>query len=445
MVGARAFAFVLNRAVDKEIDARNPRTAGRAVPAGLIKAWELWLFAAVMLVALPLRRLPARADHALAVADPAGVFLVYPYLKRFTSLAHYWLGVCLGLGLRRRAGSPWGRPSRRGAVGVRRGGGDLDCRLRHHLRDAGLRMRRARRRALACRRTTASRRRCCRRRSTMPSRSCCSWSRGGALAPAWPYYVGVAVAAALLVYENAIVSENDLSRVNAAFFIINGCIAIIILAGVIADRLVRLGGRREDLHRRHHRSVRRRLRAAPRRAAAPCSGNAVTLIATKAGREVMAYETGFTMPEARTKRNAVLRLPGARRARRTSSYRERRRHVRRHRQRLAPCGRDGRGPASMGFYRLGGGRPRRNAARSGPPTCSSRSAARSSSCRERRRSPSSTCAISPRLPRRAPSSCLPLLGSTSRPETLDDVVNFVVGKVLDQLGVEHALYRRWRD
>ena len=71
MVGARAFAFVVNRAVDKEIDARNPRTAGRAIPAGLIKAWELWLFSAVMLAAYLFGVLAARADHALAVADPA--------------------------------------------------------------------------------------------------------------------------------------------------------------------------------------------------------------------------------------------------------------------------------------------------------------------------------------------------------------------------------------
>ena len=71
MVGARSFAFVVNRAVDKEIDARNPRTAGRAIPAGLVKAWELWVFSAVVLAAYLFARVAARADHALAVADPA--------------------------------------------------------------------------------------------------------------------------------------------------------------------------------------------------------------------------------------------------------------------------------------------------------------------------------------------------------------------------------------
>ena len=49
----------------------------------------------------------------------------------------------------------------------------------------------------------------------------------------------IAVAAALLAWENAIVKPDDLSRVNAAFFVVNGCIALVIMAGVLADRLIR--------------------------------------------------------------------------------------------------------------------------------------------------------------------------------------------------------------
>jgi len=62
---------------------------------------------------------------------------------------------------------------------------------------------------------------------------------GGYFAGAgWAYYAGVAVAGILLAYENAIISPRDLSRVNAAFFTVNGMVAVVILAGAIADRLI---------------------------------------------------------------------------------------------------------------------------------------------------------------------------------------------------------------
>ncbi|MBE3075255.1 MAG: UbiA family prenyltransferase, partial [Actinobacteria bacterium] len=84
MVGARAFAFAVNRAVDREIDARNPRTAGRAVPAGLIKAGELCLFAAVTLAAYGLAVWNLAPITHWLWPVPLAMFLVYPYLKRFT-------------------------------------------------------------------------------------------------------------------------------------------------------------------------------------------------------------------------------------------------------------------------------------------------------------------------------------------------------------------------
>lgn len=97
MVGARAFAFVVNRAVDREIDARNPRTSGRAVPAGLVKAGELWLFAAVMLGAYLFGVWQLAPITRILWPIPLAAFLIYPYTKRFTPLCHYWLGLCLGL------------------------------------------------------------------------------------------------------------------------------------------------------------------------------------------------------------------------------------------------------------------------------------------------------------------------------------------------------------
>ena len=97
MVTARAFAFVVNRAVDKEIDARNPRTAGRAVPAGIVKAWELWLFAAIMLAIFLLSVWELHPVARWLWPIVLAAFLIYPYTKRFTWLCHFWLGLCLGL------------------------------------------------------------------------------------------------------------------------------------------------------------------------------------------------------------------------------------------------------------------------------------------------------------------------------------------------------------
>ena len=143
MVGARSFAFVVNRAVDAEIDARNPRTAGRPIPAGTIKRWELWLFSAVVLAAYVFACFQLAPITHWLWPIPLAFFVVYPYLKRFTWFCHFWLGICLGLGrdgwLGRRRRSAVGPR----AVGARCGGRDLDGRIRHHLRHAGLRVRRA--------------------------------------------------------------------------------------------------------------------------------------------------------------------------------------------------------------------------------------------------------------------------------------------------------------
>jgi 4-hydroxybenzoate polyprenyltransferase len=62
---------------------------------------------------------------------------------------------------------------------------------------------------------------------------------GGALAGAgWPWYAGAGVAAALLWYENSIVTPEDTSRVNAAFFTVNGIVAIVVFVGALVDRLL---------------------------------------------------------------------------------------------------------------------------------------------------------------------------------------------------------------
>lgn len=95
--GARTLAMALNRIIDRRLDARNPRTAIRELPAGrmtLTEAWAvaagglaLYLFACLQLPPLCLQLSPV----------PVAVFVAYPYLKRITSLAHFGIGLALAL------------------------------------------------------------------------------------------------------------------------------------------------------------------------------------------------------------------------------------------------------------------------------------------------------------------------------------------------------------
>ena len=95
MVGARTAAMGLNRVIDAEIDGRNPRTRGRAIPAGLLSRGAVLLF---VLLSVLLMLFAARMLNPLCLRlAPVALFflLVYSYCKRFTALAHVVLGLCL--------------------------------------------------------------------------------------------------------------------------------------------------------------------------------------------------------------------------------------------------------------------------------------------------------------------------------------------------------------
>jgi 4-hydroxybenzoate polyprenyltransferase len=96
MVGARTAAMGLNRLIDADIDARNPRTAGRAIPAGLIGKGMTLAFICVSLVLL--LAAAAQLNPLCLKLSPVAVFFLalYSYCKRFTALAHVVLGICLG-------------------------------------------------------------------------------------------------------------------------------------------------------------------------------------------------------------------------------------------------------------------------------------------------------------------------------------------------------------
>ncbi|HOV79606.1 MAG TPA: UbiA-like polyprenyltransferase [Bacillota bacterium] len=97
MVGARTAAMSLNRIIDRKIDARNPRTAGRALPQGLLKVAEVWLY--VFLSFLLLFYSASQLSSLALRLSPLAVFVlvIYSYTKRFTWACHMVLGASLGL------------------------------------------------------------------------------------------------------------------------------------------------------------------------------------------------------------------------------------------------------------------------------------------------------------------------------------------------------------
>jgi 4-hydroxybenzoate polyprenyltransferase len=97
MVGARSAAMALNRLIDARLDARNPRTAGRELPAGLLKRGEVWLFTLAALAALVVAAFNLSEPCRYLWPIPVAAFIAYPYTKRFTWACHYALGLTLGL------------------------------------------------------------------------------------------------------------------------------------------------------------------------------------------------------------------------------------------------------------------------------------------------------------------------------------------------------------
>ncbi len=97
MVGARSFAMAVNRILDRKIDERNPRTAQREIPAGKLSLRAAWAFA-VSLAALYFGACWFLGDVVLALSPiPVALMLMYPLTKRFTALCHLVLGASLGL------------------------------------------------------------------------------------------------------------------------------------------------------------------------------------------------------------------------------------------------------------------------------------------------------------------------------------------------------------
>jgi 4-hydroxybenzoate polyprenyltransferase len=236
MVGARTGAMGLNRIIDARIDAVNPRTAARHLPTGRVALGEAWLlvlgaFALLLLAAWMLNPL------CLKLAPVAIFFLVlYSYCKRFTAMAHVVLGLCLALApigawIALRGDIGWPVVVLGLAVLFWVAGFDIFYALQDYEFDRAKGL------------------------FSIPSRFgvnrsfqitrlfhvamvallvALSFSEGlGGI-----YLLGVAVVAGLLIYEHMLVHPDDLTRLDAAFFNMNGYISVTILLFTLADALI---------------------------------------------------------------------------------------------------------------------------------------------------------------------------------------------------------------
>ena len=96
-IGARGLAMALNRIIDREVDAENPRTASRHLVSGTMSMSTAWTLAIIFLAMLLLGAWRLNPVCLFLAPIPVAAFVVYPYLKRITWLCHLWLGLCLGL------------------------------------------------------------------------------------------------------------------------------------------------------------------------------------------------------------------------------------------------------------------------------------------------------------------------------------------------------------
>jgi 4-hydroxybenzoate polyprenyltransferase len=233
MVGARTVAMALNRLVDAELDAGNPRTAARELPSGTLSRAQVLALTTVALAVFLVAVFQLDPIVRWLWPVPVAMFFVYPYLKRFTWLSHVWLGACLGLApvgawLAVAGSAPWEAWTVGAAVLLWVAGFDLFYSLYdlEHDREAGLHSWAVRFGVLGVFRGA---------RAFHVGTVVLLAVAGAGLEVGVPYWLGVAAVAALLAYEHAIVRPEDLRRLDAAFFTVNGVISVVFFLFVALD------------------------------------------------------------------------------------------------------------------------------------------------------------------------------------------------------------------
>jgi 4-hydroxybenzoate polyprenyltransferase len=227
MVAARTAAMTINRIVDLRYDKENPRTKMRALATGALSVSFAWSFT---LVAIAVFFLAAWQLNPLALklAPVAlAILFFYSYTKRFTNWSHLFLGFALGISpaaawIAITGGLDWRMLILCAAVTLWVGGFDVlyACQDVEFDKEAGL--------YSVPRQFGIANALWIARVMHVGVVILLSWLAAGFGLP-WPAWVGIAVVAALLGYEHSLVKANDLSKLNAAFFAVNGYISILFL------------------------------------------------------------------------------------------------------------------------------------------------------------------------------------------------------------------------
>ena len=227
MVGARSAAMTMNRIADVEYDRRNPRTANRALPAGELSLGFAYFFTAISSAILIFAawRLSPLAFKLSPVA--LAILFFYSYTKRFTSWSHFVLGFCLGISpaaawIAVRGSLDWRMLILCAAVTLWVGGFDVlyACQDLEFDKSAEL--------FSFPKKFGVARALIIARAMHAVMVLLLVWL-AESFHLAWPAWVGIAVVAALLAYEHSLVKPNDLSKMNAAFFTVNGYISLLFL------------------------------------------------------------------------------------------------------------------------------------------------------------------------------------------------------------------------
>jgi 4-hydroxybenzoate polyprenyltransferase len=236
MVGARSAAMGLNRVIDRAIDKKNPRTAGRAIPAGLLSSLEVYLFIAISFVLLYWAT--ANLSRLSMQLLPIAVFFLvfYSYTKRFTWLCHVILGLTIGLaplgGWVAITGSmTWTAVIFYVAVAFWTAGFDViyACQDEEFDRGEGLH-------SIPQRFGLA--------KALIIAKSFHIITALGLIALffitdlSWVYLIGIFVAYVILFYEHRLVNPRDLSKLNTAFFTMNGILSIVVFSFTLIDLAV---------------------------------------------------------------------------------------------------------------------------------------------------------------------------------------------------------------
>ena len=235
MVGARTLAMSLNRLVDAELDARNPRTAMRELPSGALSRNQVLALCLASLAIFLVAVLQLDPVVRWLWPIPVAMFVVYPYLKRITWLCHLWLGACLGLApvgawLAVTGTAPWEAWALGGAVLLWVAGFDLFYSLfdLEHDRAEGLH-------SWAVRFGEAGV--FAGARVFHAGAVALLAAAGLGLDVSAFYWLGVTATIVLLVYEHSIVRPGDLRRLDAAFFTLNGVISVVFFLFIALDVL----------------------------------------------------------------------------------------------------------------------------------------------------------------------------------------------------------------